>query len=178
MGDAPPDSPDGSAANPQPAGPNPSQASEPSLTAVPDAVAAIARATRDQLIGTTVLGYVVKGKIGSGGMGIVYEGEQPTIGKRVAIKVLRPEMADKPGQVEALAAEARAVNRVGHRGIVDVFGFGVAALAARCSGVIASHRRFASAWNSISASCPVVSFAVLALMVVGSVGRSVLLSDP
>jgi serine/threonine-protein kinase len=125
MGDAPPDSPYGSAARPQPAEPTPGQASEPSLTAVPDAVAAIARATRDQLIGTTVLGYVVKGKIGSGGMGIVYEGEQPTIGKRVAIKVLRPEMADKPGQVEALAAEARAVNRVGHRGIVDVFGFGV-----------------------------------------------------
>jgi eukaryotic-like serine/threonine-protein kinase len=94
-------------------------------TPIPEGVAAVLRATRDPLIGTNVLGYEVKKKIGSGGMGIVYEGEQATIGKRVAIKVLRPEMADKPEQVEALAAEARAVNRVGHRGIVDVFQFGV-----------------------------------------------------
>ena len=79
---------------------------------------------RDPLIGTTVSGYVVKGKIGSGGMGIVYEGEQPVIGKRVAIKVLRPEIAENPEQVKRLVEEARAVNTVGHRGIIDVFGFG------------------------------------------------------
>ncbi len=79
---------------------------------------------KDALIGTTVSGYIVKGKIGSGGMGIVYEGEQPVIGKRVAIKVLRPEIAENPEQVKRLVEEARAVNTVGHRGIIDVFGFG------------------------------------------------------
>ncbi len=85
---------------------------------------AVSKGPKDPLIGTTVSGYVVKGKIGSGGMGIVYEGEQPTIGKRVAIKVLRPEIADNPEQVKRLVEEARAVNTVGHRGIIDVFGFG------------------------------------------------------
>ncbi|MDP1918648.1 MAG: serine/threonine-protein kinase [Myxococcales bacterium] len=78
----------------------------------------------DPVIGTQVSGYVVKGRLGSGGMGIVYEGEQPIIGKRVAIKVLRPEVAENPDVVQRLVAEARAVNQVGHRGIIDVFGFG------------------------------------------------------
>jgi serine/threonine-protein kinase len=79
---------------------------------------------RDPVIGSEVSGYVVKGQLGQGGMGIVYEGEQPTIGKRVAIKVLRHEVADNPDVVQRLVAEARAVNQVGHRGIIDVFGVG------------------------------------------------------
>src|SRR5688500_8416395 len=75
-------------------------------------------AHRDPVIGTSVSGYLVKGRLGSGGMGIVYEGEQQTIGKRVAIKVLRPEVAENPDVVERLVSEARAVNQVGHRGII------------------------------------------------------------
>lgn len=78
----------------------------------------------DPLIGTEVSGYLVKGRLGSGGMGIVYEGEQTVIGKRVAIKVLKSEVADNPDVVKRLIAEARAVNSVGHRNIIDVFGFG------------------------------------------------------
>src|SRR5688572_4173203 len=79
---------------------------------------------KDPLIGTSVSGYLIKGKLGQGGMGIVYEGEQPMIGKRAAIKVLRAEIASDPGQVRRLASEARAVNAGGHRGIIDVFGYG------------------------------------------------------
>jgi serine/threonine-protein kinase len=90
----------------------------------PDAILARFAEQRDPVIGKEVSGYVVKGKLGTGGMGIVYEGEQPVIGKRVAIKVLRPEIANDPDVVERLVAEARAVNQVGHRGIIDVFGFG------------------------------------------------------
>ncbi|MFO0599992.1 MAG: protein kinase [Myxococcaceae bacterium] len=78
----------------------------------------------DPVIGSEVSGYRVTSRLGSGGMGIVYEGEQPIIGKRVAIKVLRQEVADDPNVVQRLVAEARAVNQVGHRGIIDVFGFG------------------------------------------------------
>jgi eukaryotic-like serine/threonine-protein kinase len=84
----------------------------------------LANLSGDPVIGTQVSGYVVKARLGSGGMGIVYEGEQPIIGKRVAIKVLRPEVAGNPDVVQRLVAEARAVNQVGHRGIIDVFGFG------------------------------------------------------
>ncbi len=78
----------------------------------------------DPVIGSDVAGYRVKQRLGVGGMGIVYEGEHAVIGKRVAIKVLRPELADNPQVIERLVAEARAVNQVGHRGIIDVFGYG------------------------------------------------------
>jgi serine/threonine-protein kinase len=79
---------------------------------------------KDPVIGAQVDGYVVRSRLGTGGMGIVYEGEHKVIGKRAAIKVLRPEFSEDPKQLERLVAEARAVNEVGHRGIIDVFGYG------------------------------------------------------
>ena len=78
----------------------------------------------DALIGTSIGDFVVRHRIGHGGMGIVYAGEQPVIGKRVAIKVIRPEYAGDRLQMERLLAEARAVNAIGHRGIIDIFNFG------------------------------------------------------
>jgi len=70
-----------------------------------------------------VLGYQLKRPIGVGGMGIVYEAEEVNIGRRAAVKVLLPEVADQPQLVERLKAEARAANAARHRGIVDIFGF-------------------------------------------------------
>ncbi len=68
--------------------------------------------------------YTIIRRIGQGGMGIVYEGVQPVIGKRVAIKVLKPHVAGDPVHVRRLLAEAQVVNAIGHRGIIDIFGFG------------------------------------------------------
>ncbi|MBL8910841.1 MAG: protein kinase [Archangium sp.] len=79
---------------------------------------------RDPLLGTSVLGYVLRRRIGVGGMGVVYEAEEPNIGRRAAVKVLLPEFADQPQLVERLKSEARAANAAKHRGIIDVFGFG------------------------------------------------------
>src|SRR3954465_6851412 len=78
---------------------------------------------RDPLIGLTLGEYVVEKVIGAGGMGVVYRAIQPVIGKKVAIKVLRPEVAHKEN-AHQLIKEARLVNQVGHRGIVDIFSFG------------------------------------------------------
>jgi hypothetical protein len=78
----------------------------------------------DPLIGMQIGEYVIEEQIGIGGMGIVYRGEQPVIRKRVAIKVLRPEVGDQSMYVERLLAEARAVNAIRHRGIIDIFSFG------------------------------------------------------
>ncbi|HZN95562.1 MAG TPA: hypothetical protein VFB81_22775, partial [Myxococcales bacterium] len=47
---------------------------------------------RDILIGTQVGEYVVRRRIGAGGMGIVYEAEQPQINRKVAVKILRPDV--------------------------------------------------------------------------------------
>jgi len=63
-------------------------------------------------------------RIGVGGMGIVYEGRHPIIGKRVAVKVLKAKLSTDPVFVERFVSEARAVNEIRHRGIVDIFGFG------------------------------------------------------
>ena len=75
---------------------------------------------RDLAVGRTVGEYVIVRRIGEGGMGIVYEAEHPPIGRRVAIKVLRPD----GGGERDLLGEARAVSVIRHRHIIDVFGFG------------------------------------------------------
>ncbi len=47
------------------------------------------------LIGKRLGNYDIQGKLGEGGMGIVYMGVHPQIGKKVAVKVLHPELSDK-----------------------------------------------------------------------------------
>jgi serine/threonine protein kinase len=76
------------------------------------------------LTGTTLGEYQVVSRIGKGGMGVVYEGRHPLIGKRVAVKVLTEEASTQAEAVDRFLAEARAVNAIRHRGIVDIFGFG------------------------------------------------------
>jgi serine/threonine-protein kinase len=60
-------------------------------------------------------------EIGSGAMGTVYLAEHRAIGSRVAVKLLRPNFAAIAAHVEQFYDEARAVNRVGHPGIVRIF---------------------------------------------------------
>jgi serine/threonine-protein kinase len=74
--------------------------------------------------GATVGEYVVEEQIGEGGMGVIFAAKHPIIGKRVAIKVLNPDMAANAAIVQRFIQEARAVNQIGHRNIVDIFSFG------------------------------------------------------
>jgi hypothetical protein len=74
--------------------------------------------------GTEVGGYVVDGKIGIGGMGVVYGARHPRIGKRVAIKVLSPTYSANASTVRRFEQEAQVVNQIKHPNIVDVFQFG------------------------------------------------------
>ena len=74
--------------------------------------------------GTPVGEYRVLRKLGEGGMGAVYAGEQPTIGKRVAIKVLAPHCAGDSDLIRRFVEEARAANRIQHPHIIDIFSFG------------------------------------------------------
>ena len=74
--------------------------------------------------GTDVGGYVIDGEIGKGGMGFVYSATHPVIGKRAAIKVLKPEVSKSPVVLERFIQEARAVNQIGHPNIIDIFAFG------------------------------------------------------
>ena len=68
--------------------------------------------------------YQLAGLIGGGGMGAVYRAVHPEIGRVVAIKVLRPELARDGGAIARFFDEARAVNSIRHEGIVDIFDLG------------------------------------------------------
>jgi eukaryotic-like serine/threonine-protein kinase len=74
--------------------------------------------------GAVVGEYVIVKKIGEGAYGAVYAAEHPLIGKRAAIKVLSRRYSSDPEFVSRFIAEARAVNKIRHRNIVDVFAFG------------------------------------------------------
>jgi serine/threonine-protein kinase len=69
--------------------------------------------------------YQVEGTLGEGGFGTVYRGIHPMIGKAAAIKVLKREFSAKADMVSRFLAEARAVNQIRHRNIIDIFSFGV-----------------------------------------------------
>jgi len=72
----------------------------------------------------TVLGsYRVLDLLGEGGMGQVYLAEHVKLGRRVAIKMLRPKYTANPVAVARFFAEARAVNRISHENIVEITDF-------------------------------------------------------
>ena len=74
--------------------------------------------------GAAVGEYVVEKFLGAGAMGEVYAGVQPVIGKKVAIKVLKREVAATADGAERFKREARAVNQIDHPNVIDVFSFG------------------------------------------------------
>jgi len=79
----------------------------------------------DLAAGQMVGEYRIESKIGAGGFGTVYRAEQPLIGKVVAVKVLNRAYSANPQMVSRFVAEARAVNQIRHRNIIDIFSFGV-----------------------------------------------------
>ncbi len=89
---------------------------------VPDA--ALKAMDRDVVVGEMIGEYRVESKLGEGGFGAVYRAIQPLIGKLVAIKVLSRKLSGDPEMVSRFVAEARAVNHIRSRNIVDIFGFG------------------------------------------------------
>ena len=76
------------------------------------------------LIGRSIGNYLIKAKIGEGGMGAVYLGEHPLIGKRVAVKVLLDDLVSKEEIITRFFIEARSVNDIGHANIVDIIDYG------------------------------------------------------
>ncbi len=74
--------------------------------------------------GAQVGEYRVEAKLGAGGFGTVYRAQHPVIGKTAAIKVLAREFSSKPEMVARFIDEARAVNQIRHKGIIDIFAFG------------------------------------------------------
>jgi serine/threonine protein kinase len=63
-------------------------------------------------------------RLGAGGMGVVYAAEQSSLGRTVALKLVRPEHLYFPGARERFRREVEAVARLAHPGIVPVFAGG------------------------------------------------------
>jgi serine/threonine protein kinase len=74
--------------------------------------------------GTTVGEFRIEQLLGMGSMGAVYAAVHPMIGRKVAIKVLRPERVGNPEATERFVREAQAASRVRHPHVVDVHSFG------------------------------------------------------
>jgi serine/threonine protein kinase len=74
--------------------------------------------------GDVVGEYVIQAPLGKGGFGTVYRATHPVIGKQVAIKVLARRYSSDEEMVSRFVAEARAVNQIRHRNIIDIFSFG------------------------------------------------------
>ena len=68
--------------------------------------------------------YRVLREIGRGGMGVVYEAEQVSLGRHVALKVLPPHMLRDTKTRRRFEREARAAAKLHHTNIVPVFGVG------------------------------------------------------
>ncbi|HET6882573.1 MAG TPA: protein kinase, partial [Pirellulales bacterium] len=68
--------------------------------------------------------YRIIREVGRGGMGIVYEAEQVSLGRHVAVKVLPKELLENPKHRSRFQREAKAAAKLHHTNIVPVFGVG------------------------------------------------------
>jgi serine/threonine-protein kinase len=79
----------------------------------------------DPLIGRVLSDrYRIVRKLGEGGMGAVYQAEHALIEKRIALKVLFPELTRRADLVARFLQEAKAASRIGHENVIDISDFG------------------------------------------------------
>ncbi|UPT73130.1 MAG: protein kinase [Elusimicrobiota bacterium] len=90
----------------------------PSIGAVPTAQPASVAGE----VGGLIRGqYEIVRQIGAGGMGMVYEGKDRSLGRRVAVKKMREELRANPRERDRFIIEAKTVAALRHPNIVDIY---------------------------------------------------------
>ena len=74
-------------------------------------------------VGQTLSSFTITQSLGSGGMGEVYRARDAKLGREVAIKVLRPEVAGDPDRLARFRREAHVLASLNHPHIAGIYGF-------------------------------------------------------
>src|ERR687897_2660482 len=74
-------------------------------------------------VGVPLRGFRLLERVGEGSFGVVHRASQPQVGREVAVKVVRPQLANDPDFIRRFEVEAQLVARLEHPHIVPLYDY-------------------------------------------------------